>query len=380
VNLAQLLWHCVPEIREIDVSRPGRIDASWYAKTSLLTESFSRLTLRSDLSFLTFDVWQDAIAGNGFRTPIQQWCPLCLKDDPYERLIWSLKPMESCDVHGARLVQSCSSCHNPSYPRTTKAPWLYCPSCRFDRRDDPVVPSSRNQDWTTRQLKTLAFAGQQGARPEKDRLYRIWQEVILPHFSSGCKAKAYLGLTSRPRSGKASSIETLLRYCECLTLDLDKVLLENPKKLKRQLRMKPAKLNRVRLPAGDVISRITQVLDESINRPMTLRMLCKKAGTSRAMLIQKFPALQQKLIRYFHDQRKEKASAVQRDRLHRAVQFIRERGQKVTLKEVLYAVGDHNHEKGWATKFFSEARKIAASDVKFIDLAQQVDPCAENKV
>ena len=47
-----------------------------------------------------------------FSSPI---CPLCLKQDaiPYERLLWSFRPMSVCREHGCLLVSRCPACARP---------------------------------------------------------------------------------------------------------------------------------------------------------------------------------------------------------------------------------------------------------------------------
>lgn len=48
-----------------------------------------------------------------FHTDIQVFCPLCLREKPYWRKIWLLKPIAVCPTHDIILHDRCPHCHKP---------------------------------------------------------------------------------------------------------------------------------------------------------------------------------------------------------------------------------------------------------------------------
>ncbi len=72
--------------------------------------------------------------------PTLYFCPRCLSEKMYYRLTWRFKELIGCDLHGCRMVNSCSNC-NAYIPLVS---WRLppevgkCPTCEFHLENSPV--------------------------------------------------------------------------------------------------------------------------------------------------------------------------------------------------------------------------------------------------
>lgn len=58
------------------------------------------------------------------------YCPLCLQESAYYRLVWLPRAVATCWVHRCLLVRGCQACNHPlQVPDVVKR---YCPRCHFD--------------------------------------------------------------------------------------------------------------------------------------------------------------------------------------------------------------------------------------------------------
>jgi hypothetical protein len=371
--LKPLLWHCVPEVR-VRGWYPGAkaLDAKWPLKAALIARRFSRLTLRDDLMALTFSIWAKAFSKLGFVSYIVKWCPQCIQADPYERLIWTVAPVNCCLVHGRRLLQQCSVCHRPAYQANTRAPWLCCPYCGHDRREDKdAVMATKEELWTTRQISKLALAGQQEKKPEKRRAEQIWRLLVRPHFSSNRLASRFCGFHSDPSKALQKygpsmkfSVRTLLRLCKCLTLDLDELLLGDITTLKPKLRRAKTAHGSRDLTVREVIGRVTTAFGNSINRPMTMASLLGEANVSYELASRKAPDMVKRLGRYFRLQRADEKRVARAIKLRCVVEYLRKHGPGVRDTTLLRAVGYSTPYK----VFFAEARATAFNEQRELGL------------
>jgi hypothetical protein len=371
-SLGQLIWHHVPEIRSSGKDRHGRplwcLRSDWAFNTHRLVRTFSQLTLRGDLAHLTFAAWEKVISARGFFSHYQKWCWQCLAEDCYERLAWTTEPGQCCAVHGTKLRQTCTSCHRPAYRKNTRSPWLQCPFCGSDRRDDKsAFAATKEEIWTARQISNLVRVGQQGIDPENKRAYEIWHKLIRPHFSTHREAARFLGLHTSPgktlvgpRESLRFSLQLLLQICACLRLNLDDLLLEDVTALKPRFRRADNIFGGTRLTRDEIVQRITVALRDPDNRPFNLAGLMRKVGVHKLTLRSRAPEIYNEVVSYFKRRRKEEFSQVKKERLARAVKFLREHGQNVSKSAVARAVGvSHSYHE-----FLPEARRIAFPEPK----------------
>lgn len=103
-------------------------------------------------------------------TDRRRWCPRCLQEDvesgrePYERLIWSLAPVELCPLHGCAIVHTCERCGASRLHELSKnsasgfcgkcAGWLGVRADSLDRPRDQSAATTRSL-WFAREFANL---------------------------------------------------------------------------------------------------------------------------------------------------------------------------------------------------------------------------------
>ncbi len=76
------------------------------------------------------------------RTPRPQWCPRCLAEFGYARVIWNFQLVTACHVHGVMLLERCSSCSRPL--RWQRRSLLAC-TCGASLQDAPCLPADSSE-------------------------------------------------------------------------------------------------------------------------------------------------------------------------------------------------------------------------------------------
>jgi hypothetical protein len=85
-------------------------------------KALETITLRQDLSALTFLPFREAFSKRDACRRGRAWCPLCLYDQEqsngiiYEQLLWTLKSVSVCSVHKVMLQTKCPHCQRVSSP------------------------------------------------------------------------------------------------------------------------------------------------------------------------------------------------------------------------------------------------------------------------
>ena len=64
-----------------------------------------------------------------------RYCPICLKENPYFKKIWLVKPIYACPDHSCFLVDSCPNCENPIRLKTGVH---NCANCGFELVNAPI--------------------------------------------------------------------------------------------------------------------------------------------------------------------------------------------------------------------------------------------------
>ncbi|BBD60836.1 TetR family transcriptional regulator [Nostoc sp. HK-01] len=102
-----------------------------------LIQALQKLTLRSDLCFLTMLPWAEVIGSQkGLSRHIKAWCPICYEEWHekgqviYEPLMWTLDVVKACPHHHQRLQTQCPHCHKQLLPLEEKTRLGYCSKCR----------------------------------------------------------------------------------------------------------------------------------------------------------------------------------------------------------------------------------------------------------
>ncbi|AUH51289.1 hypothetical protein CXB49_10925 [Chromobacterium sp. ATCC 53434] len=117
-NILQLLSACGANFNGIASVRASLTDPNRYGtllRALGLNTDYARAALRRSKPTLASPriLWETAIPERLFREDATAFCPLCLAEQPYWRLIWTLRPYSVCHVHGTSLLQYCPDCNRP---------------------------------------------------------------------------------------------------------------------------------------------------------------------------------------------------------------------------------------------------------------------------
>lgn len=90
---------------------------------------------------------------SGMLAPALRYCPGCLTDDGYRRLIWRFVTVYGCAEHGCRLLDRCGHCGEDIPFLASPLRVCGCPSCGRDLRDC-AAPRSDADEATLAALRT----------------------------------------------------------------------------------------------------------------------------------------------------------------------------------------------------------------------------------
>jgi transcriptional regulator with XRE-family HTH domain len=100
-----------------------------------LVQALEKLTLRTDLRFLTMLPWAEVFPVLGLLKHKQAWCPLCLQEllenrkEIYLPLLWALNVIKVCPYHYQPLQLQCPHCHAQFLPLWRSSRPGYCLKC-----------------------------------------------------------------------------------------------------------------------------------------------------------------------------------------------------------------------------------------------------------
>jgi transcriptional regulator with XRE-family HTH domain len=95
------------------------------------------LTLRTELRFLTLLPCRAVLSQDQLLRPGRAWCPVCYEewrargDVVYEPLLWAVKAVKVCHLHGLPLSTVCSYCQRLLHPLSSHSRPGYCSRCEM---------------------------------------------------------------------------------------------------------------------------------------------------------------------------------------------------------------------------------------------------------
>lgn len=99
-----------------------------------------------------------------------RFCPQCLKEKLYYRLIWKMNPVKACTQHDVFLVNGCPSCKKQINFREVEILDV-CPHCGFSlvrSQVQPIDDSEREQlQWINKALLDLLEPGNYRVKPNE---------------------------------------------------------------------------------------------------------------------------------------------------------------------------------------------------------------------
>jgi hypothetical protein len=338
VTLLQLIWVCVLSTRRQDSAR--KLVPHWLLNTQALVDAFEALTVRSDLRYLTLLPWRNFLSLIGLVTKRQRWCPECLRGSPHERVLWTVQPVTCCRVHKRVLVTECPKCHFVASGQSTWPGWLTCARCGHEHtQSTKVVPADEPSLWVANQVSNLIAKGFQMPEPGRERVVRVWNEVIFPAFPSKAEAGRKLDL-SRPvvdlaQRGHRFTLPILLGICRGLTLNLADVVAGDITLLRPQLSGEEYKLpKRKMLPRNQLLEKIHEELAGPKGERHTMRSIAKSVGFSTKRFRMDFPDQAEALVRRREAERRKKTQLRKAHFINTLVQIIQREGPEVSDGEL----------------------------------------------
>lgn len=77
-----------------------------------------------------------------FKSKSHSYCPQCLKEQPYFRKLWLLRPVYSCPIHSIVLLDNCYRCGHAINLQSGSI--VYCSNCSTDLREAQQIYYSEN--------------------------------------------------------------------------------------------------------------------------------------------------------------------------------------------------------------------------------------------
>lgn len=316
-----------------------------------------RLTLRTDLRFLTLLPWAAVLTQQRLLRLTRAWCPNCLLEwqaagQPiYEPLLWHVNTVSVCPCHQRALLERCPypDCHSTLPVLASCLHPGYCSKCS---RWLGVAANPPNTSWTTEQWHWQIWV----ADMVGELLLHNTDLTIPPHLrnipdlitaareqianNSMQNLEKSLQLSSRTlnawRSGKQiPQLESLLRLCYCCEVSLyDMFTLRSGTLHWSKLKIRvlpdipnPSGSRRHRIPMDRVSLQrsLENVLAHQEQPPPSMRTVAKRLNHSPRELREHFPELN----RAISNRRKDYYKIQREHRLLRLKEEIRQAMLKI---------------------------------------------------
>lgn len=156
------------------------------------------------------------------------WCPHCFDnwhstgETIYEPLVWFVKPIRNCPVHGVPLVETCHSCGKSHFPLERYSRPGFCPRCQewLGTKQDGACPppiQAGNITAASETLNLLEASSESGFRPFLNLFKGNVQNAKRSLFGGSAAAFAraagihHSSLLDLINAGARPGLDTLLR-------------------------------------------------------------------------------------------------------------------------------------------------------------------------
>jgi len=170
--------------RHVPINGVGSMASDWI-------RCLEELTLRNDLRNLTMTIWSNVVSPRELFHDKPGWCPTCLNgwrdtsQEIRESLIWSLRPVQMCDLHQQRLSFRCCHCGLAQRPLCVSPNPGYCSHCNdwlgtVSDADNELEGVDLNwQSWVTQNLgQILSVAPNVLDKPPRTRIQITVKQLI----------------------------------------------------------------------------------------------------------------------------------------------------------------------------------------------------------
>ena len=292
--------------RSMSINGAGEVARDW-------AETLERLTMRSELRFLTLHSWAHGLPTWGLQRNIPQWCPCCYNEwreqelPVYQPLIWTLQSVTICLRHAHPLVERCPFCQKAQSALAAKTVPGCCTQCGRWLGSMPGVEPEVDaavldwQGWVRSAVEELYLANRAfGSLP--------WDQVVpgIAACVEGVGGRRTLGrlmkaskmvFSSWLNGHRTPSFSYLLEIGYVLDLTPLQLMTVEPERLKKGLqsgmiyRQLPHARHRMPASKGNVALMqqfIQSVLSGAIE-PLPVRHVARHLGVGEKFLVGRFP-------------------------------------------------------------------------------------------
>ncbi|MBG9941020.1 TniQ family protein [Brevibacillus formosus] len=266
-----------------------------------LSSALNELTLEKNKEQLTFIRLAELMHISDIQTR-RQWCPQCLEElkmnkTVYEKLIWSVKIVNTCLVHRRRLESNCPHCGEQVWFINIKSRVGYCDKCnkwlgfRLEQTINDINEEEFNwQLWVHQSLEYLLSCNNLSISKKEicERLKEFFSVTLKNNNITKKDFAEYMGFSRHAvfewiRGRGTFSIYSLILICFCSNISLKRFLEENLSTITiNKINWGPKKKalgnERIKLPIEERGSILKRIIDENAYPPPRLGDVAKMLG------------------------------------------------------------------------------------------------------
>lgn len=219
-----------------NINGTGKIARDWI-------DIIEKLTLRKDLSNLTFLKMSELLSRYNVTRKFQAWCPDCLDEmknadaEIYYPILWSLVDIKICHTHQMPLLDICLNCSQQSLPLLKKVKLGFCSRCRLWLGNSQNEIPQQSTQFSDKELewnlfvseevsKLIAFISKPSTKAFTNALSQTIELCVGETTGGNISAFARLIQTPLPtfhgwyQGREKPHLKDVLKICYCLNLTL----------------------------------------------------------------------------------------------------------------------------------------------------------------
>jgi TniQ len=296
-----------------NINGVGKVAREW-------VNLFEKLTLRRDLTRLTFLNWSEVLTPQKLHRNYQAWCPACYEEMRgsngiiYQPLIWSVQVLKICYRHQVCLVDQCPQCNRQFLGLTRRLCLGFCPKCNYWLGSVVNLPSAEcvlsdsQLEWqkfvSNNICGLISFTQYDSLLPSKGNIGK-WLQTFADQITNGKmqRLSALLGKSNLTvwewRHGRVRPLLfELMRICYCMNIRLvelltGKLLTEKSSFNFRQFPNELEPTKKSRSPRPFDYSKVRPQLEKYLDMspPVSMSRVATEIGYDRGLLYKYIPDL-----------------------------------------------------------------------------------------
>ncbi len=329
-----------------------------------------RLTLRSDLHWLTLRSWLGERPSRGYLRKTPAWCPVCYTEwreqklPLYQPLLWMLQLVTTCPRHQVLLEDRCPHCQKYQSIITLKTTPGHCTQCQtwLGQPLDAVVEQDTMdwQEWVIHSLEELHREYVKTRALPWERFFAHLAMCLgewgscskLANLTGFSRDVFYLWVGRKNRSyAHSPSLETIFEFCYACNvtplqvMKTSDTLLQVVRDETQLQQRRPSRFTRSRVDQERCLEFIQAVLDGQ-EEPLGASQVARRLGYDTRLLVYHFPQeckLLTQRAQAYRRQRREKREAQVCEEVRQAVMALHEQGLFPTHGKVRTLLSDPNN-------------------------------------